>query len=249
MSYFWDQYPTDRLMAEASLWSADFTCFREEILRVDQYMDLYHIDVADNHFVPGLLFFPDLIASLRPLTDKAFHVHLMVDNPLGLIDEFASVGANLITVQAELGPLVPTALKKIHNLNMGAGLALGLDVPVDVVLPYLQMLDIIVLMGTALGVKGAEPSPFSYSRISIMQSLLKKGGSSTQVKVEADGGIREHTVPALRAAGTDLIVMGSLAFKSKDLSKTLNWVHGLAVDQNGAEGQPFSDVPQTQVGK
>ena len=231
MSNFWDQYPTDRLMAEASLWSADFTRFREEILRVDPFADLYHIDVADDHFVPGLLFFPDLVASLRPLTKKAFHVHLMADNPLGLIDEFAGAGANLITVQAELGPLAPTALQKIHTLGLGAGLALGLDVPVELVLPYLEMLDIVVLMGTPLGVKGAEPSHLSYARMRAMQSMLQKQGFSEQVKIEADGGIREHTVPTLRASGADLIVMGSLAFKSRDLDETFTWVHRLPKDK------------------
>jgi len=236
MNNFWEHYPTDRLMAETSLWSADFTRFGEEIQRVDPYADLYHIDVADDHFVPGLLFFPDLVAALRPLTRKAFHVHLMADHPAGLIDEFASAGANLITVQAELGPLAPSALQKIHALGLGAGLVLGLDVPVEFVLPYLEMLDVIVLMGTAMGIKGAEPSPLSYTRMHAMQSLLKKEGFSQQVKVEADGGIREYTVPGLRAAGADLIVMGSLAFKSQDLDETFAWVHGLPKVENSKSG-------------
>jgi len=236
MNNFWEHYPTDRLMAETSLWSADFTRFGEEIQRMDPYTDLYHIDVADDHFVPGLLFFPGLVAALRPLTRKAFHVHLMADHPAGLIDEFASAGANLITVQAELGPLAPSALQKIHALGLGAGLVLGLDVPVEFVLPYLEMLDVIVLMGTAMGIKGAEPSRLSYTRVHAMQSLLKKEGFSQQVKVEADGGIREHTVPGLRAAGVDLIVMGSLAFKSQDLNETFSWVHGLPKVENSKSG-------------
>jgi ribulose-phosphate 3-epimerase len=227
---FWDGYPTDRLLAEVSLWSADFTCFREEVIRIVPYADLYHIDVSDDHFVPGLLFFPSLVASLRPLTQKAFHVHLMVENPLCLIEEFADAGANLISIHAELGPLALEALKKIRGLGLGAGLALGLDVPVDFVLPYLDMIDIIVLMGTAIGVKGVELSSLACPRMRALQSLLHEQGFSKKVKVEADGGIRANTVPYLRTAGADIIVMGSLAFNSKDLDKTFNWVHGLPKD-------------------
>jgi ribulose-phosphate 3-epimerase len=225
---FWDQYPSNRILAEVSLWSADFSCFREEMVRIDPYADLYHIDVSDAHFVPGLLFFPALVASLRPLTQKAFHVHLMVENPLGLIEEFSVAGANLITIHGELGTQVPAALQKIRELGLGSGLALGLDVPVDFVLPYLEMIDIIVLMGTAMGVRGVELSSLACPRMRAIQSLLKKEGFSHKVKVEADGGIRMNTVPALRANGADLIVMGSLAFKSQDLDETFAWVHGLS---------------------
>jgi ribulose-phosphate 3-epimerase len=229
---FWDQYPTDRLIADISLWSADFTCFREEIVRTDPYVDLYHIDVSDAHFVPGLLFFPDLVASLRPLTQKAFHVHLMVENPLGLIEEFAAAGANLITVHSELGSLALAALQKIRKLGLGTGLALGLDVSVDFVLPYLEMVDIIILMGTAMGVKGVDLSSLACPRMRAIQLLLQEQGFSKNVKVEADGGIRVNTARALRASGADLIVMGSLAFKSKDLAEIFTWVHGLPKDQN-----------------
>ncbi|MGE5222074.1 MAG: D-allulose-6-phosphate 3-epimerase, partial [Omnitrophica WOR_2 bacterium] len=91
-------FPGERLLADASLWSADFTRLGDEIRRVDGYADLYHFDVSDAHFVPGLLFFPDLVAALRPLTRKPFHVHLMADNPLSLIDDFVNAGADRITI-------------------------------------------------------------------------------------------------------------------------------------------------------
>jgi len=89
---FWQQFPNNRLLIEVSLWSADFTCFREDIRRIDPFADLYHIDVSDGHFVPGFLFFADLVAALRPLTAKNFHVHLMTTNPLAHIDDFIQAG-------------------------------------------------------------------------------------------------------------------------------------------------------------
>src|SRR5688572_16957716 len=132
---FWKDMPRSRLLVEASLWSADFTRFADEIRRVDPFTDLYHIDVADGHFTPGLLFFADLIAALRPLTKKPFHVHLMTTNPLAHIDDMVAAGADLITVHAENGPLVPAALSAARKAGAATGLALGLDINPESVVP------------------------------------------------------------------------------------------------------------------
>ena len=224
---FWSRFPDSTLLAEASLWSADFTRLGSEIERVDPYVDLYHIDVCDAHFVSGLLFFPDMVAALRPLTRKPFHVHLMTENPLSLIDDFAGAGADMITVHCENGPRVPAALERTARLGLAAGLALGLDVPVESVSASLSSINIVVLMGTAMGVKGKDLSPLAASRIRAVRALVKEQGVERTVRVESDGGIRATTVPSLRAAGAQLIVMGSLAFKNEDLGSTVKWVKSL----------------------
>ena len=224
---FWSRFPGDHLLAEASLWSADFTRLGEEIERVDAYVDLYHIDVSDAHFVPGLLFFPDLVAALRPLTKRPFHVHLMTDNPLSLIDQFADAGADMITVHCENGSHVPAALERIALRGLAAGLALGLDVPLEAVTPSLESINIVVLMGTPMGVKGKDLSPLAGRRIRDARALLAEYGAEKTVRIESDGGIRATTVPALREAGTQLIVMGSLVFKSEDIARTSGWVKSL----------------------
>ncbi len=82
---------------------------------MEPFVDPYHIDVSDGHFVPGLLFFPDPVATLRPLSAKPFHVHLIVTNPLDLLPTFLEAGASLITVHVENGPLAPTALQAIRQ--------------------------------------------------------------------------------------------------------------------------------------
>jgi ribulose-phosphate 3-epimerase len=133
---FWDGFSGDRLLVDASLWSADFTRFREEIDRVDAYVDLYHIDVSDGHFVPGLIFFPDLVAALRPLTRRPFHVHIMSHHPLLFIDDFAEAGADLITIHIEVGPQAPAALDAIRRAGKAAGLSLGLDIQPQTIVPY-----------------------------------------------------------------------------------------------------------------
>jgi ribulose-phosphate 3-epimerase len=227
---FWNDFPTQRMLAEISLWSADFTCFAAEIERVDHYADMYHIDVSDGHFVPGFLFFADLVAALRPLTAKKFHVHLMTTNPIAHVDDFIQAGADMITVHAENGPLAPAALQKIRQSGAAAGLCLGLDVAPASIVPYLELVDVVLMMGTPMGVKGVEPSKLAYQRVGTMRRLVAEAGLAEQVRVIADGGIRTHTVPLLRAAGADGVVMGSLAFKSANLEETFAWVHSLAMD-------------------
>jgi ribulose-phosphate 3-epimerase len=224
---FWRQMPSSRLLVEVSLWSADFTHFAEEIRRIDAYADLYHIDVSDGHFVPGFLFFADLVTALRPLTRRPFHVHLMTTNPLDHVADFVSAGANLITVHAENGPLVPAALEAARRAGAATGLALGLDILPETVEPYLDLVDLVLIMGTPMGVKGVKPSRYVFERVLQTKAMVRKAGLEEQVKVFVDGGIRENTVPNLRASGADGIIAGSLAFKSANLDETFNWLHGL----------------------
>ncbi len=224
---FWSRFPENGLLAEASLWSADFTKLGTEIERVDAHVDLYHIDVSDAHFVPGLLFFPDLVAALRPLTKRPFHVHLMTDNPLSLIDDFADAGADVISIHAENGPRVPAALERIGARGLAAGLVLGLDAPVASIAASLGSISVVVLMGTPMGVKGKDLSPLAARRIREARALLAEHGADKTVRIESDGGIRTNTVPALREAGAQLIVMGSMAFKSADIAGTMSWLRSL----------------------
>jgi len=223
----WQRFPQSRLLVEASLWSADATRFGDEIKRLDVWADMYHMDVADGHFVPGFLFYADLVAALRPLTSRPFHVHLMTDNPCKHIADFVAAGADVISVQAENGPLVPPALEMIHQLNIAAGLVLGLDIPLETVQPWFKQVELVVLMGTPLGVKGLPPSEGIYARVGKMKELLAAAGMDKQVKVFVDGGIREETVPRLRSAGADGVVAGSLVFKSPDINRTFQWLHTL----------------------
>jgi ribulose-phosphate 3-epimerase len=226
----WSELPTNRLLAEISLWSADFTRLGDEMKRIDPYADLYHIDVSDGHFVPGFLLFADLMAAMRPLSKKKFHVHIMATNPSDHVDDFVSAGADIISVHVENGALASAALEKIRQKGIGSGLAVGLDTDPVSLAPFFDRVDVITMMGTAMGIKGVEPSPLAYARIKLMRRLVDEAGFHDKIKVIADGGIRKHTVPLLRAAGADGIVMGSLAFKSTDLAGTFEWIHSLPVE-------------------
>ncbi len=226
----WRELPANRLLVEASLWSADFTHFADEIRRMEPYADMYHIDVSDGHFVPGFLFFADLVAALRPLTNKPFHVHLMTTNPQDHVKDFRNAGADIISLHAENGPIAPAALDAVRAAGAAPGLVLGLDVNPESIEPYLDLVNLILVMGTPMGVKGVKPSKFVYDRVRRIKAMVQRNGLSDQIRVFADGGIRDNTVPQLRAAGADGVIAGSLVFKSTDLRQTFDWLHNLHVD-------------------
>ena len=115
----------------------------------------------------------------------------------------------------------------ITRRGIAAGLCLGLDVPVGSVSPSLESISVVVLMGTPMGVKGNDPSPLAARRIQDARAFLTEHGAAEALRIESDGGIRTNAVLDLRAAGSDVIVMGSLAFKSQDIARTMDWVRAL----------------------
>ncbi|MEL6744614.1 MAG: ribulose-phosphate 3-epimerase [Pseudomonadota bacterium] len=214
----------DRLLAEFSLWSANLVALAEDIARVDQHVDIYHADVSDGRFSPSLLLFPDMLAQIRPLTKKPLHVHLMLadDVLLDQIDQFAEAGADVISIHAE-NANHQAGLDRIADRGCAAGIALQLHTPVEVVEGVLNRIDILTLLGTKLGIKGVGLHESAPSRLMAARTMIV----GHDILLAADGGIRENTVPVLREAGADTVVMGSLAFGAPDLTERMNWVHAL----------------------
>ena len=225
----WNFKPGGALIGEVSLWSADLANLARDIERLSPHADAFHLDVADAHFAPSLLFFPDLVLALRRHTERPFHVHLMVERPSKLVDPFVAAGADLVTVHGEAGRLeVREAISRIRASGCAAGVALRLETPVSAVEPYLQQTSAVLLLGTSPGVKGRELSPEASGRIRSMAALLDQHGLRSQVVIVADGGIRAQTVPGLREAGADAIVAGSLVFQAEDPAKTFAWIHSVS---------------------
>lgn len=218
-----EPYPRDRLAVEISLWSADLTSLGVEVARLAPYADVFHIDASDTRFVPGPLFFPDLVAALRRHTEVPFHVHIMAERARPLVEDFARAGADLLSVHAEADD-IDEALHTIRALGGAAGLALRLDTPVDTVEAYLDDIDFVVLVGTQLGTKGTAMHPAAPDRVRHLRALAARTGRN-ELPVIADGGIRKNTVPALAAAGVDAVVAGSLLLGSDDLAATTAWLH------------------------
>jgi ribulose-phosphate 3-epimerase len=222
--------PRDRLLGEFSLWSADLCNLAADLRRTEPHADIFHIDVADGRFAPAFLFFPDQVARIRALTRRPLHVHLMVEADILLeqVRQFAAAGADLITVHPEIGPAVTAeAIALIAELGREAGVVLRLETPVAALAPHLDRVAFVTLLGTAIGVKGQGLSDRACPRLREVRGMLQAAGREGAVRLAADGGIRAETVPLLRAAGADTVVLGSLAFADPDLPGRIAWLHGL----------------------
>jgi len=223
-----DQLPTHRLIGEFSLWSANPLRLADELVRISPYADVLHIDVADGAFSPALLFFPDLVAAVRKATSLPIHVHLMVRDEILLsqVDQFASAGADAISVHAE-NANADDALARIAERGAAPGLVLQVGTPIERAAPFLPRLRFLTLLGTAIGVKGQDLDPSAVARLNAARTAIESRSNAPRIWLAADGGIREATVPRLRAAGADAVVLGSLAFGAPNLAARVAWLHGL----------------------
>lgn len=220
--------PRDRLLAEFSTWSADLVNLERDLNRIEAFADLHHIDVADGRFTPGYLFFPDLVAAIAKKTAVPIHVHLMVEADCveTQMAQFIEAGASLISVHAENGAAGLRALEMADKAGVMGGVVLRLETPVAEAKPFLAKVEMVTLLGTMIGVKGQSLAPSACVRLQEARALIAQSGRP-QIILAADGGIRENTVPQLRAAGAQTVVLGSLAFGDPDLAQRISWLHTL----------------------
>jgi ribulose-phosphate 3-epimerase len=212
------------LKCSTSLWSADLSNLASEIRRVEPYSERFHIDVADGHYVKNLLFFPDLVRSLRSHTRLPFEIHLMVTDPLAWIEPFVEAGADGIIFCLDSARDPGSTLQAIRNAGKRAGVSLLIQEPLDLLEPLWHQLDIVTLVGTAMGIKGAFMDSSIPEKIRQARQLISQ--RNLPVEIEVDGGIRRDIVPLLKEAGADYIVPGSLMFK-EDPAAMRQWLDHL----------------------
>jgi ribulose-phosphate 3-epimerase len=212
------------LKCTTSLWSADLANLESEMKRVEPYSERFHLDVADGHYVKNLLFFPDLVKTLRKHTRLPFEVHLMVTDPMAWIEPFVEAGADGIIFCFDAAKDPRAVLQAIKSAGKYAGVSLLIQEPIEVLEPYWDLLDIVTIVGTAMGIKGASMDPGVPEKIRQARRLIQERKLSTEI--ETDGGIRRHTVPLLHAAGSDFIVPGSLMFE-EDPKSMRQWLASL----------------------
>ncbi|WP_430440763.1 ribulose-phosphate 3-epimerase [Shinella sp.] len=221
--------PNDRLIAEFSVWSADLVRLADDLARVEPHVDILHIDVADGHFAPAMLFFPDLVAGVRKVSRRPIHVHLMVSDDILLsqIEQFADAGSDLISLHVENERVADAALDLLERRGIAAGMVLRVETPVERIRRYAARLQFITLLGTAIGVKGQGLDERAGARLQEAKGIIAACGAEHRIVLAADGGIRENTVPILRGAGAQTVVLGSLAFNAPSLEERMAWLHSL----------------------
>ena len=196
-----------------SILSADFSRLGAEVARIAGEADLLHVDVMDGHFVPNLTIGPPVVASLRPQTELFLDCHLMVDNPDVLLDDFAQAGADRCIVHVELGNPRPL-FDRMRTLGMGVGLVLNPPTEVDAVLPYLDEIDLLLVMSVNPGWGGQSFIPEVLDKVRIVRKEID--ARQLAVEIEIDGGINVETAHLAAEAGCDVLVAGSAIFHAPD---------------------------------
>lgn len=214
------------LKCSTSLWSADLANLSAEIKRVEPFSERFHIDVADGHYVNTLLFFPDQVKALRPHSKLPFEVHLMTAQPSLWIAPFAEAGADILIFCFDSTPEPGSVIQQIKSAGKKAGVSLLISESIELLTPYWDNLDIVTIVGTAMGIKGASMDPGVPNKIKAAKQIIQQRGLNTEI--EADGGIRRETVPLLATAGADFIVPGSLMFR-EDPASMRQWLAGLQI--------------------
>jgi ribulose-phosphate 3-epimerase len=196
-----------------SILSADFAELAKEVERIRPQADLLHVDVMDGHFVPNLTIGAPVVKCLRPRTDLYLDCHLMIDNPGDLLDDFAAAGANSCTVHVELGDPRPL-FDRMRAMGMRVGLVFNPETPLEVVVPYLDEIDILLFMSVHPGFGGQSFIPEVLDKLREARRIVDERGLA--VELEIDGGINVATAHFAAEAGADILVSGSAIFHADD---------------------------------
>lgn len=212
------------LKCSTSLWSADLANLAAEVRRVEAYSERFHLDVADGHYVPSMLFFPDLVNALRKHTSKPFEVHLMTTDPMAWVEPFVEAGADGVIFCFDSLEEPNAAIKLVKDLGKFVGISLLVTEPVGLLRPYWNTIDQVTIVGTPMGTKGTSMEPTIFEKIADARAEIEK--HSAHVEIQIDGGIRRNTVPQINQAGADWIVPGSLMF-GEDPTAMRQWLDSL----------------------
>jgi ribulose-phosphate 3-epimerase len=212
------------LKCSTSLWSADLTNLGADMKRVEPYSERFHLDVADGHYVPTMLFFPDLVKALRAQTRVPFEVHLMTTDPLAWVELFIEAGADIILFCLDSAREPGEVLRAIKSRGKLAGVSMLLSEGPELLEPYWDDLDVVTVVGTPMGIKGASMHESVPEKIRAVRREIEARRLHTEIEV--DGGIRRQSVPLMHAAGADWIVPGSLMF-GEDPAEMRRWLAAL----------------------
>ena len=200
-----------------SILSADFSCLDREIKKVEAAgVDMLHIDVMDGHFVPNITIGPAVVRSIRKITKLPLDVHLMIENPQKIVDDFIKAGSDMITVHIEaISSAELIALSKIlKDKKVKLGISLNPDTSLAKIKDILGLVDFVLVMSVHPGFSGQSFIPSAVDKIKELRSIYKGD-------IAVDGGINAETASKVIAAGANILAAGSYIFGASDVKQAI----------------------------
>ena len=218
-----------------SMLAADFTCLSEEIKKIEEGGANYlHLDIMDGVFVPNISFGPAIVETLRPQSHLFFDVHLMIVEPIRYVDTFIAAGADSITIHYESCKNCRQVLEYLREHSVKAGLAISPDTPYDVVLPFLDVVDMVLVMTVNPGFGGQSLIFGALDKVKALRKYMDENGFE-KVDIQVDGGINDKNVGLASSAGANVIVAGSAIFKAPKPRMAINALRE-AINENPYNG-------------
>lgn len=209
-----------------SILSANFLHLEKDVEMVNEYADLFHLDIMDGTFVPNISFGFPVVEAIAKKAAKPLDVHLMIVNPQKYVERFAKAGAALISFHYEAAlEESGEVIRQIKELGVKAGIVINPDCPVEKIFPYLDQVDFVLIMSVFAGFGGQKFIPESLDRIRAVKAQLRRIGRP-EVPIEVDGGVGPGNAAQVIAAGATMLVAGSAVFKAEDPQAAIEAMRG-----------------------